>query len=123
MYANIRKFDSKKIDELIIEEILYYASLAPLGKNRQPWRFVVIQEDTELKNKIADIMIKKAEEKIKNGENAGSIKNTTKVMKEAPVFNTWNNKIINSKEKPDARPRLDYKQISIMEIRLWIIKY
>lgn len=68
-------------------------------------------------------MIKKAEEKIKNGENAGSIKNTAKVMKEAPVFNTWNNKIINSKEKPDARPRLDYKQISIMEIRLWIIKY
>ena len=97
---SIRKFDSKKLDKSIIEEILYYASLAPSGKNRQPWRFVVIQEHTELKNKIADIMIKKAEEKIKNGKNAGSIKNTAKVMKEAPVFiavfNTWNNKIINS---------------------------
>lgn len=97
---SIRKFDTKKIDNSIIKEILYYGSLAPSGKNRQPWRFVVIQDDVELKNKIADIMIEKAEEKIKRGENAGSIKNTAKIMKEAPVFiavfNSWNEKIINS---------------------------
>lgn len=97
---SIRKFASKKLENSIIEEILYYGSLAPSGKNRQPWRFIVIQEDKELKDKIADIMIKKADEKIKRGENAGSIKNTAKIMKEAPVFiavfNTWNNKIINS---------------------------
>lgn len=62
---SIRKFDSKKIDNNIIEEILYYGSLAPSGKNRQPWRFVVIQEDAKLKREIADIMIKKAEEKVK----------------------------------------------------------
>lgn len=97
---SIRKFDTKKLDNSIIEEILYYGSLAPSGKNRQPWRFVVIQEDEELKNKIADIMISKAEEKIKNGESEGSIINTAKIMKEAPVFiavfNSWNNKIINS---------------------------
>lgn len=97
---SIRKFDTKKIDNSIIKEILYYGSLAPSGKNRQPWRFVVIQDNVELKNKIADIMIEKAEEKIKRGENAGSIKNTAKIMKEAPVFiavfNSWNEKIINS---------------------------
>lgn len=97
---SIRKFDSKKIDNSIIEEILYHGSLAPSGKNRQPWRFVVIQDDIELKNKIADIMINKAEEKIKKGESGGSIINTAKIMKEAPVFiavfNTWNDKIINS---------------------------
>lgn len=63
---SIRKFDNKKVDSSIIEEILYHGSLAPSGKNRQPWRFVVIQEDTQLKCQIADIMIKKAEEKIKN---------------------------------------------------------
>lgn len=97
---SIRKFDTKKIDNSIIKEILYYGSLAPSGKNRQPWRFVVIQDNVELKNKIADIMIEKAEEKIKRGGNAGSIKNTAKIMKEAPVFiavfNSWNEKIINS---------------------------
>lgn len=97
---SIRRFDTKKIDNSIIKEILYYGSLAPSGKNRQPWRFVVIQDNVELKNKIADIMIEKAEEKIKREENAGSIKNTAKIMKEAPVFiavfNSWNEKIINS---------------------------
>lgn len=30
---SIRKFDTKKIDKSIIEEILYYGSLAPSGKN------------------------------------------------------------------------------------------
>ena len=97
---SIRKFDTKKLDNSIIEEILYHGSLAPSGKNRQPWRFVVIQEDVELKNKIADIMICKAEELRKNGQSAGSIIPTAKIMKEAPVFiaifNTWNDKIINS---------------------------
>lgn len=97
---SIRKFYSKKIDPSLIEEIIYYGSLAPSGKNRQPWRFVVIQDEVELKNKIADIMIEKAEERIKNGESAGSIKATARVIKEAPVFiavyNTQNNKIMNS---------------------------
>lgn len=63
---SIRKFDNKKVDSSIIEEILYYGSLSPSGKNRQPWRFVVIQEDAHLKCEIADIMIKKAEDKIKS---------------------------------------------------------
>lgn len=97
---SIRKFDTQKIEKAVIEEILYYGSLAPSGKNRQPWRFVVIQDNIELKNKIADIMIEKAKEKIKKGESAGSIKATARIMKEAPVFvavfNTWNDKIINS---------------------------
>lgn len=96
---SIRKFDTKKIDNEIIKKILYNGTLAPSGKNRQPWRFVVIQENENLKNKISDIMLEKAEEKIKKGENIGSIKNTAKIMKEAPVFivvfNCLNNKIVN----------------------------
>lgn len=96
---SIRKFDTKKIDNEIIKKILYNGTLAPSGKNRQPWRLVVIQENENLKNKISDIMLEKAEEKIKKGENIGSIKNTAKIMKEAPVFivvfNCLNNKIVN----------------------------
>lgn len=97
---SIRKFDTRKIDNKMIEEIIYYGSLAPSGKNRQPWRFVVIQDNIKLKSKIADIMIEKAKEKIKKGESPGSIKNTAQIIKQAPVFiavfNTWNNKIINA---------------------------
>lgn len=97
---SIRKFDTKKIDNKIIQEILYNGSLAPSGKNRQPWRFVVIQENENLKNKISNIMLKKAEERLKKGEEIGSIKNTANIIKEAPafivVFNCWNNKVINS---------------------------
>lgn len=96
---SIRKFDQRKIDKSIIEEILYYGSLAPSGKNRQPWRFIVIQ-DNEVKTKIANIMIAKVKEKKGKGESTGSIENTAKIIKEAPVFvavfNTWNDKIINS---------------------------
>ena len=77
---SIRKYVDKPIDEKMIKEILYYGSLAPSGKNRQPWRFVVIQEDKKLKEKIADIMIEKAEERIKKGKTAGSIKETAKIM-------------------------------------------
>lgn len=97
---SIRKFDNKKISKKLIEEILYNGSLAPSGKNRQPWRFVIIQNDIKLKNKIAEIMLIKVKEMIKNGENIGSIKATAKIIKNVPVFivvfNSWNDKIINS---------------------------
>ncbi len=97
---SIRKYVDKPIDEKMIKEILYYGSLAPSGKNRQPWRFVVIQEDKKLKEKIADIMIEKAEERIKKGKTAGSIKETAKIMKQAPVFvavfNSWKQEKQNS---------------------------
>jgi nitroreductase len=93
---SIRKYDSKKLDRRIIEEILYAGTLAPSGKNRQPWRFVVIQENESLKNKIADIMLEKAKER---GEK-GSHEVTAKIMKEAPVlvivFNSFKDKIVNS---------------------------
>ena len=97
---SIRKFDSKKVDNSIIKEILYHGSLAPSGKNRQPWRFVVLQENEELKNKIADIMIKKANEKINSGEENVTAGYTANIIKEAPVFiavfNTFNDKHLNS---------------------------
>ena len=95
---SIRKYDSKKIEEDLIKDILYYGSIAPSGCNRQPWRFVVIQNNSELKDKIADIMIEKSE-KYETKEAAG-IRNTARVIKEAPVFiavfNTWNNEKMNA---------------------------
>ena len=53
---SIRKFDeNKKVPRETLEKILTHATLAPSSKNRQPWFFIVIQDDQELKNQIADI--------------------------------------------------------------------
>ncbi len=96
---SIRRFDSKKISKDIIEQILYHGSIAPSGKNRQPWRFVVIQENENIKTKISDIMTFKANKTQNLSESAG-IKNTARIIREAPVFiavfNTWGTEKLNS---------------------------
>ncbi len=48
---SIRKFKSRKIDKEKLNSILEAGRRAPSAKNRQPWRFVVIQ-DKELRKKI-----------------------------------------------------------------------
>lgn len=95
---SIRKFDSKEVPKEVLEQILYHGSLAPSGKNRQPWRFVVVQNE-KIKANIADIMILRANEMENKGESIG-VKNTARIIKEAPVFiavfNTWGTKKPNS---------------------------
>lgn len=54
---SIRKYINKKISKEVVECLIDNARLAPSAKNRQPWNFVVVQDT--IKNKIADMMIKK----------------------------------------------------------------
>lgn len=63
---SIRKFDRKEVPKEVLEQVLYHGSLAPSGKNRQPWRFVVVKNE-KIRANIADIMISGANET----ENAG----------------------------------------------------
>ena len=42
---SIRKFKGVPISDEAIETILNAASQAPSGKNRQPWKFIVIKQD------------------------------------------------------------------------------
>ena len=51
---SIRKYKRHEISKEIIEDIIYSATLAPSAKNRQPWKFIVYQE--EEKNKLVDVM-------------------------------------------------------------------
>lgn len=44
---SIRKFKDKVVPKEIIEKILELATKAPSGKNRQPWKFVVAQNNTK----------------------------------------------------------------------------
>ena len=49
--SSVRKFKNKKIDRNVIERILEAGRSAPSAKNRQPWRFIVIDNDA-VKSKV-----------------------------------------------------------------------
>lgn len=41
---SIRLYKNSEVSDEQIKELLYYATLAPSGKNMQPWHFVVIKD-------------------------------------------------------------------------------
>lgn len=88
---SIRAYQDKRVSHETLEKILHYGTLAPSAKNKQPWNFIVISEDIELKNKIADLMIEKAKLDEKSDP---TIVVTANIIKEAPVliltFNKFN---------------------------------
>ena len=51
---SIRKFQNKMVSKEILEKLLLLATEAPSGKNRQPWRFIILQNVK--KNELVDIM-------------------------------------------------------------------
>ena len=44
---SIRKYKADKINKELIEDIIYSATLAPSAKNRQPWKFVVVEGESK----------------------------------------------------------------------------
>jgi nitroreductase len=80
---SVRKFRDDTIPEDKLEAILRAASLAPSGKNRQPWRFVVVKADK--RPEMVRLMREGIEEKKARGEATGSAEWTIKVMEMAPV--------------------------------------
>lgn len=52
---SIRGYTKEKVARKIVEDILDCGRLAPSAKNRQPWHFVVVENN--VKNQIADMMI------------------------------------------------------------------
>ncbi|MBN2086222.1 MAG: nitroreductase [Anaerolineales bacterium] len=80
---SIRKFKDALIEEEKLRAILLAAAQAPSGKNRQPWRLIVVKGE-----KRAD-MIRIMKEGIaaakSRGEDTGSSDWTAKVMERAPV--------------------------------------
>ena len=45
---SIRRFKDQAVPRELIERVLAATVLAPSGKNRQPWRFVVVGEEKRL---------------------------------------------------------------------------
>lgn len=47
---SIRKYQDKKIDKAVIEEIIKAAQYSPTAHNKQPWEFLVIDDKEFLAN-------------------------------------------------------------------------
>lgn len=83
-----RNYKSTEVPDDMIEQILYDGTLAPSTNNRQPWSFVVIEEN-EIKNEISDMLYQKG--LVSNNE---AFIKTAKAIYEAPVLLCVFNKII-----------------------------
>jgi len=80
---SIRRFKETPLPEEAVQTIIKAASLAPSGKNRQPWKFIVVQGE-----KCADMVRLMREGIDRNkakGDQVGSAEWTTMSMEHAPV--------------------------------------
>jgi nitroreductase len=88
---SIRKFKSDPIPDEILRTILTAAIQAPSGKNRQPWRFIVVKEDQrpEMLRILREGIVKTKAD----SEDSGSSEWTANVMEQAPltvfIFNPY----------------------------------
>jgi F420 biosynthesis protein FbiB-like protein len=80
---SIRTFKETPVPEDEIRAMLHAATLAPSGKNRQPWRFVVVQGDQ--RDEMVRVMQEGIEKLKDQGVETGSSEWTVKVMAQAPA--------------------------------------
>lgn len=74
---SVRKFENTEIDDNLILEILDSARLAPSAKNRQPWKYYILNDQE--KTKVIDLF--QCELKKDNSEETGLA--TSRIMTEA----------------------------------------
>lgn len=86
---SIRKYKCEEVQNEVIQDLIECARLAPSAKNRQPWEFLIVKNNA--KNEIANIMLENEKnrnvslEKKLLGANS-SVKETAKIIKEAPIL-------------------------------------
>jgi len=81
---SIRKFKHQDVPREVVEAVLQAALQAPSGKNRQPWRFVVVDGD-ETRAQMIRVMRAGIEESKAQGMATGTAIMTARVMEGAPV--------------------------------------
>jgi nitroreductase len=80
---SIRRFKSDPLPDEVLEKILTAGIQAPSGKNRQPWRFVVVTGDKCVE--MVQILRDGIAQTKARGEDPGSAEWTAAVMEQAPV--------------------------------------
>lgn len=86
---SIRGYTKEKLSRKFVEDILNCGRLAPSAKNRQPWYFVIVENNT--KDKIADMMIDYtiSNDDTTERKNLGytsSVNITANIIKQAPIL-------------------------------------
>ncbi len=80
---SIRRFKHESIPEETLRAIINAGIQAPSGKNRQPWRFVIVNEDQ--RPEMARILREGIEKTKADGEDPGSSEYSLRIMERAPV--------------------------------------
>lgn len=80
---SIREFQNKPIPQKTIEEILELTIKAPSGKNRQPWRFIVLQDKG--KDELVNIMTNVSDHRKLHSLDIGSCAGSIEAIKQASV--------------------------------------
>jgi nitroreductase len=81
---SIRRFKPDPIPEQVLHAILTAATQAPSGKNRQPWRFIVV-EGGEKRAEMVRVMREGIARNRAKGWDTGSSEWTANIMEQAPV--------------------------------------
>ncbi|MFA4954879.1 MAG: nitroreductase family protein [Patescibacteria group bacterium] len=81
---SIRKFTERPVAPETVNAVLAAAILAPSGKNRQPWRFVVVAGD-EKRAQMIRVMREGIADTKARGMETGTAIMTARVMERAPV--------------------------------------
>jgi len=80
---SIRKFKQEPIPDGYLERILHAGTQAPSGKNKQPWKFYVVQG--EKRQEMSREMQKGITRLESMGVKTGSARNSLEIMSQAPV--------------------------------------
>jgi F420 biosynthesis protein FbiB-like protein len=80
---SIRKFRDDPVPDEALQAILAAGARAPSGKNRQPWRFVVVLEDKRAE--MVRVMREGLTRMKADGTDLGSAEWTAVVMDQAPI--------------------------------------
>lgn len=82
---SIRRYQDIGVAKELIEDLIDCARIAPSAKNRQPWEFVIVQDN--VKNQIAEMMLKREETpERKRNQLGSSVKATARIIKQAPIL-------------------------------------
>lgn len=108
---SIRKFKDTPVPDETIVRILSAAIQAPSGKNRQPWRFIVVKEDK--RPEMVRIMREAIEGFKAQDMDTGSSEWTAGIMEQAPVtifvFNVYQDNA--DRERPSIMNVVDIQSI------------
>ena len=81
---SIRRFKDEPLADEVVEKILQAGTLAPSGKNRQPWRFYVVSGDPK-KAEMVGILRAAVQRMAAEGNNMRWPEHSVDIMEHAPV--------------------------------------